>query len=306
MILSIIIPAYNVERYIDACLQSVFSLPLSEEEMEVIVVDDGSTDQTPQLLQSWAEKHPNLRLLHQHNQGQSVARNWAIEEAKGDYIYMVDSDDAVSTLQEAGIGRYKVAFPVADLREGSHDIIGLQVLFKDLDRPVRPYSHQTLRWPFDQEYALGKDFLKTHNVEGLVYGYCFRRSLFVHHPELRFTPGIYHQDEELIVKAFLLAGPTVYREGYTYIYYKRPGSSIHTATTERHERLMNDMMTVMDHLFALAAEGDNLRYMRCKLRWLTFDQLRILIRQRHRLSFAWQTICRMAGYWRRVHQTAGR
>lgn len=281
ILLSIIIPAYNVEKYITNCLDSCFAMQrdglLTEEELEVIVVDDGSTDATSALLKTAVTKHPNLRVFWQVNQGQSVARNLAIKVANGNYIYMVDADDALNR---------EAIPPIQDIRDGYFDIIGVQVLYKKENRETRPWSHQMEKWPFDQEFQTSADFLHNHNIEGLVYGYLFRRELFETHQELRFTPGIYHQDEELIFKLFTMAGRTIYRRGYLYEYYEHTGSSLNTKTPERKRKLMADHVTILKNLVAWRdryGEGDDrtlsLREtMHYKLSYLTMDMLRFLIR----------------------------
>lgn len=278
MKLSVIIPAYNVERYIQTCLDSVFALPLCEDEMEVLVIDDGSTDQTPQILAKNALTHGNLRLFRQENQGQSVARNLGIEEATGDYIFFVDSDDALVT---------PCPLPIETMKMGKYDMIGMETLFEDTDGTRRRYCHQ--RFSIDHDYITCREYLKTHNVLGIVYGYLFRTRFVKQHADLRFTPGIYHQDEEFIVKAFCLGGAFVYKAGYTYIYYKRVGSSIHTFTRERKERLMRDMMIVIDRLIAWKPETIDRQQLsamiHCKLSWMSVGVLRFLIRERHDLAF---------------------
>lgn len=89
--LSIIIPAYNVEVFLPQCLDSIFSQEYAD--YEVLCIDDGSTDRTPRLLQEYAAAHPNLRVLSQHNQGMSTARNLGLKKAEGEYVLFVDSDD---------------------------------------------------------------------------------------------------------------------------------------------------------------------------------------------------------------------
>lgn len=89
--LSIIIPAYNVEAFLPQCLDSIFSQDYAE--YEVLCIDDGSTDGTPELLQRYVAEHHNLRVFKQPNQGMSTARNLGLREAKGEYVLFVDSDD---------------------------------------------------------------------------------------------------------------------------------------------------------------------------------------------------------------------
>ncbi len=279
MLLSIIIPAYNVEKYIVGCLDSCLAQDI--EDMEVIVVDDGSTDRTTALLQQYASQHGNVRVVSQSNQGQSVARNRAIEMAQGEYIYMVDADDKMME------GR---VLPIETMRSGKYDIIGLQVMYQLEDGSQRPWSHQMERWPFDREYASGTDFVKCHNIEGLVYGYLFKRSIFASHTELRFTPGIYHQDEELIFKIFTLAGPVIYKRGYTYLYYEHAGSSINTRTEERKRKLMDHSMIILRNLIGWRDERGLHEVMRYKLAYLSMDVLRVLIRRQYEIGYAMQCV----------------
>ena len=279
MLLSFIIPAYNVEKYIVACLDSCLAQDIDD--MEVIVVDDGSTDSTPALLNEYAQEHPCVKVFRQKNQGQSVARNLAIETATGEYIYMVDSDDKMMEGQ---------VLPIDTMLSGKYDIIGVQVMYQLEDGTRRPWSHQMERWPFDREYATGADFVRNHNIEGLVYGYLFKRSLFTQHPSLRFTPGIFHQDEELIFKLFTLAGPVVYKRGYAYLYYEHSGSSINTHTEARKRKLMDDTLTIITNLIHWRDEHGFESVMQYKLSYLSMDVLRVLIRKQHNTDYALQCI----------------
>lgn len=289
MLVSIIIPAYNVEKYIAECLDSCLAQGLPNGEMEIIVVDDGSTDATPAILADYAARYNCIRLFYQTNQGQSVARNKAIEAAQGQYIYMVDSDDR---MMADPAGRQST-LPLEAMQSRRYDIIGVQVWYQPEQGDKRPWSHQMEHWPFDQEFATGADFLTTHNIEGLVYGYVFNRRLFVQYPELRFTPGIYHQDEELIFKIFTLAQRTVYKRGYTYLYYEHSGSSINTRTEQRRRKLMDDYLTILHNLVAwrdrFGAQDHRSAQlagiMHYKLSYLAMDTLRKLVRDGYQADY---------------------
>ncbi len=91
---SIIIPVYNVINYLDCCVQSV--LKQSYADLEIILVDDGSTDGSSQICDHWAEKDPRVQVIHKENGGLSSARNAGIESAIGEYLAFVDSDDYIS------------------------------------------------------------------------------------------------------------------------------------------------------------------------------------------------------------------
>lgn len=91
--LSILVPIYNVEDYLEECLESIYSLNI---EKEIIMINDGSTDSSPLIAEKYKEKYPNITtLISQKNQGLSEARNVALHHAKGEYIYFIDSDDFI-------------------------------------------------------------------------------------------------------------------------------------------------------------------------------------------------------------------
>ena len=89
--ISVIIAVYNVEKYLRQCLDSVVNQTLKD--IEIICIDDGSTDNSPKILERYANKDDRIKIITQQNQGQSVARNKGIEVAKGKYISFQDSDD---------------------------------------------------------------------------------------------------------------------------------------------------------------------------------------------------------------------
>ena len=93
MKLSVVIPLYNKEKYIDRCLKSLLAQDVSQNEYEIIIVDDGSTDTGSLIGQSYAEKYSNIHFFSQENAGPSAARNRGLEATKGDYIYFLDADD---------------------------------------------------------------------------------------------------------------------------------------------------------------------------------------------------------------------
>ncbi|MER3373043.1 MAG: glycosyltransferase [Allomuricauda sp.] len=97
MKLSILIPLYNKEKYIERCFKSLLDQDLSPNEYEIIIVDDGSKDSGAAIVAEYAEKHSNIHLIKQQNQGPSVARNKCLEAAKGDYVYFLDADDYLAT-----------------------------------------------------------------------------------------------------------------------------------------------------------------------------------------------------------------
>lgn len=93
--LSVIIPVYNAEKYIEKSIESVFKQGLKEEEFEVIAVNDGSKDNSLNVLREVAKRHPNVRVIDQENGGEGAARNTALDNAKGEYFLCLDADDSL-------------------------------------------------------------------------------------------------------------------------------------------------------------------------------------------------------------------
>lgn len=94
MMLSVIVPVYNVQKYLDQCVESVLKQTYTD--FEVILVDDGSTDNSGKMCDDWAQKDDRIKVVHQKNQGLSGARNTGIEASEGEYLVFVDSDDLIA------------------------------------------------------------------------------------------------------------------------------------------------------------------------------------------------------------------
>ena len=93
--LSVIVPVFRVEKYLDTCVMSLLHQDMNADEYEIILVDDGSDDSCPQKCDEYAAKYKQIQVIHQPNKGQSTARNAGIKEAKGEYVCFVDADDYV-------------------------------------------------------------------------------------------------------------------------------------------------------------------------------------------------------------------
>ena len=93
MDLSIIVPIYNVEKYVRTCIESIYKQDLNEKNFEVIIVNDGTTDRSMEVIADIIKQHSNIIVIEQENQGLSVARNNGIARACGEYLLMPDSDD---------------------------------------------------------------------------------------------------------------------------------------------------------------------------------------------------------------------
>ena len=190
---SVIIPVYNVEKYLESCLDSVLTQTLPPSELEIICVNDGSTDSSPQILARCAAAHAHIRIIHQSNGGLSAARNAGLDAASGEYIYFLDSDDRLirDDALEALYVR-AVALDLDELRFNS------QIRFADESlregAPENPYcpSHS-----YPDVYS-GQTFFAMLAENGdyacVAWLRLYRRAFLEEHG-LRFLPGIVHEDE---------------------------------------------------------------------------------------------------------------
>lgn len=136
-LISVIIPIYNVEAYLDECIASVIAQTYSN--LEIILVDDGSPDNCPQMCDEWAAKDSRIRVIHKENGGLSDARNAGIDIATGEYIAFVDSDDWIEPEM------YEIM--LAALKNENADICACNILSCFPDR-ICPWGCQ--------EYAVGE------------------------------------------------------------------------------------------------------------------------------------------------------
>lgn len=138
MKLSIILPCYNVSKYISRCLDTILAIGLSKNEYEILCVDDCSTDNTPDIIRDYQKQYPNLRLIqHTENKASGGARNTGLRAAKGEYVWYVDPDDMiypehVSALVELCMNKQLdvLCFNYEDIDE-QENILAQPIVFKD-------------------------------------------------------------------------------------------------------------------------------------------------------------------------------
>ena len=218
MKLSIIIPAYNAEAYLPQCLDSI--LAQERQDCEVIVVDDGSTDGTATQLQ----RYPDVKVIHQENRGMSTARNRGLDEAQGEYILFVDSDDlltdgALETLVAELSGEDIIAFNAKKL----HDATGEQTY------------HPTIREP---ETTDGWTYFCRHRLESTdihfvcIWQRAYRRQFLIDN-NLRFADGILRAEDDLFTTQVMLAAKTLRTITPCLYIYRIRANSITTTIDRR-------------------------------------------------------------------------
>lgn len=198
IILSIIIPVYKVEKYIDGTLSSIYNQHTDENMFEVIVVNDGTPDNSMAIVDKFKHSHTNLTVISQSNQGLSVARNEGLRVAQGKYIWFVDSDDKI---EDNILNKLLVI-----VKNENSDILGF-----GLTRINEAGSFICTESPFLKKkyYSLygkmcsGKYLYHKINI-GVVQRYIYSHS-FLKKNSLSFYPGIWYEDEQFSVRAFFFA-----------------------------------------------------------------------------------------------------
>lgn len=211
---SIIVPVYNVESYLHTCLQSLVNQTYPN--FEIILINDGSTDNSRKICEEFKNKYTNIKLIDQENNGLSAARNTGLSYATGDYILLVDSDDYIelNTLE----------IIVEEMREKTYDIL----LFQHKVEGVSDnYVHQ-LQLPKELSgQTCLSCCLDQTNMFIMVWKYVYSRKFLLTH-SLIFHEGIIHEDEEWTIKALLLAKTVCFVDKPLYHYVRREGSIMTT------------------------------------------------------------------------------
>lgn len=209
--ISIIIPIYNREKYIDKCIESILAQTYTD--WELILVDDGSTDSSGEIAESYAKDNERISVIHVENGGMSWARNKGIEKTKGEYITFLDSDDE---LYPDSLKALLTALEGNDAEIS----IGSFVYGEKKDKIPGNVCRERL---YDSKEAI-EDVLFQKKLLPSAWGKIYKRSLF---DKIRFREGIYYEDLDLFYKLFLEAKKIVYIDTPVYFYRDTPGSILH-------------------------------------------------------------------------------
>ena len=210
-IITIIIPIYNVEQYLPQCLKSVINQ--TYQNLEIILVDDGSTDACPQICEEFALKDNRIKLIHKKNGGLSDARNAGLKRATGDFISFIDSDDfvAVDFCEKL----------LKALLENTADVAECDFLAFDNDQDLEKFSTDTKEKieVFETEAAV--ELLMKEYFKQTVWNKLYRREVLGH---FEFPVGKINEDEFWTYKVFGNAKKIVKIPDVLYFYRQQEGS----------------------------------------------------------------------------------
>jgi len=213
--LSIIIPVYNVEKYVEKCLLSCAQQDCGSAIYEIIVVNDGTNDNSLTIVEDVASKYDNIYITSQLNAGLSEARNKGLSLAKGEYVWFVDSDDWIDTNCLTDIMKHLNGI----------DVLAMGCRFIINGKPSTEYRVS------DENAISGKILLAKGIIKAAPF-YVYKRS-FLDEYGLRFMPGVYHEDFEFTPRMLYFADNMKVYKGIVYNYLIREGSIMQTVSPKR-------------------------------------------------------------------------
>lgn len=213
-LVSIIVPVYNVGPYLPRCLQSLTAQ--TYDRIEIILVDDGSQDDSGAVCDLWARRDDRIRVYHKPNGGLSDARNYGLERAAGEYVCFVDSDDWCD-------GRYIETLHGA-LVETDSDLVECDYVYiwDGMDIPGNT------RTEYEREVYTDRDCFKKFLTNGFFASVCnklYRRCVIENLP---FRVGVFHEDEYWTYRIFSSARRVCRLHYVGYYYYQRQGSIVNS------------------------------------------------------------------------------
>lgn len=215
MLVSIIIPIYNVEQYIEQCLASIYAQDISEDTFEVIAVNDGTPDNSMSIVKTKASQHKNLVIINQENQGLSVARNTGLDNAKGEYIWFVDSDDWLTNDSLSIVLDAITTYPK------------IEVFATILMMQYENQGYSKIEYTPNCNVRTGRDYMfRNRNANrGACQRYIFKKDFLTRY-DLKFMPGVYHEDGEFSNRMLYLANSLKIIPTPVYNYRIRSSGSI--------------------------------------------------------------------------------
>lgn len=182
-LISVIVPVYNVQEYVEACVDSI--IRQSYANLEIILVDDGSTDQSGEICDNYSQRYSNIKVVHQTNGGLSAARNAGLDVMAGEYVTFVDSDDLI---HEDTITLLYRCLAVNSAEISTISIISVNNINK---LPAISDNHSTIKIYESGTVATESMLLQKGQIDNSTCGKLFKSSLFENH---RFPVGMLYED----------------------------------------------------------------------------------------------------------------
>jgi len=246
--LSIIVPVYRVEDYLNQCVTSLLDQGLKLNTYEIILVDDGSDDNCPAMCDWYAAQYPHVHAIHQKNGGLSAARNTGILASKGQYIAFVDSDDLIPAGTFAKLIE-QVQQDDADIAQFGYTLVSGSTYYGTTMPIIDP--HQCCDGLTFLDKYLDDHCYVCRNI--------FLRELIIQH-QLWFKEGIQFEDIDWLPRTLICAQKVIGIHLVGYYYRQRIDSISHVTSLEKINRNITSMYSAIDSLVQLAADKPQKRW----------------------------------------------
>ena len=263
--ISIIVPVYNVELYLERCILSIVGQNASEEYYELIVVNDGSTDRSRDILIKLHKKYPFIKIVDKPNGGLSSARNEGLKYAVADFIFFLDSDDWIAS--------DSLSFLLNWIEKYNADIylFGINKTDGQKSKPLI----STLAT--NDKVLKTEDYLCANTLRSSAWQGLFSRELFIQ-SELTFKDGFISEDDDFTVRIFSIAKTVVCNNKIVYYYFQRKGSI--TKNKNLAKKQIDDKLIMHKELdnYIQNFQGKMRQGLQRKMNFLAIDIIRLLIR----------------------------
>lgn len=239
---SLIIPAYNVEKYIKKCLDSVLNQTYNN--YEIIIINDGSTDNTSKILERY-KSNKKIKIINQENKGLSNARNTGVSNAKGDYILFIDSDDFIE----------KELLEILNKTIKDEDLVRFQIkILDETNKIIKEYKEETFN-NLNGIEAFNK--LSKYNLVELAVCYAYKKDTFLKN-NYKFEEKTYHEDFGLIPYIIISSKKVTSINYIGYNYLQRKNSIMNNTDYETEIKKSNDVLKHYKNLIKWSQniEGD--------------------------------------------------
>lgn len=214
-LVSVVVPIYNVEQYLERCIKSI--VEQTYENLEIILVNDGSKDNSLDICEKWKRQDSRIKIIDKKNGGLSSARNAGIDTAKGDYIFFVDSDDWLDVHIIEKLYRAIKKF------DCEISCCGIEMTYDQADKNYPRCKNKDVLL---EKYEALEEYMFGTTVSTVAWNKLYRKDLF---DDIRYPVGKWHEDEFTTYKLLYKADKVYYLGESMYFYYQREGSIMSNA-----------------------------------------------------------------------------
>ena len=239
MRLSIIIPVYKVEKYISKCLDSVINQDLHPDDYEIIIVNDGTPDDSFKIAQRFAARYYNIKLIDKENGGVSSARNAGMDIAKGKYIYFLDSDDFLLPDSLKKIVDTCEIHDLDILTFGSSTFSSVLTTDESIERKTN--SDDLADQEILSKIVTGEDYVAYLSYGGEVWLYLIKHD-FLKASGIRFVEGRMLEDALFTINVFLNAKRMAHLKFDAHRYRITPGSAMTSNEPNQYAKIIRDLL----------------------------------------------------------------